>query len=257
MSSKDNLGDRIKNYERLETDQFLMPMLPTIVRLDGRSFSKFTKSFDPFDISMSESMEETTKYLVKQSNALLGYTQSDEITLILYSENTRSQVLFNGKKHKLLSNMASMASVKFYYELSKRTGNDYADNLPSFDCRLYQVPTKMEAWNSVLWRVQDCIKNSVAMLSQQFFSHKQLQGKNQNEQLAMLFHHGVRWSDLPKRFKEGIFVRKIYYDKVIDISGTTVTRSRVDSFDSNMNFNQISNRIEYLFDGDQAVLNED
>ena len=86
MSSKDNLGDRIKQYERIETRGKLIPMLPTVVRLDGRSFSKFTKSFEPFDEDMLQAMVATTKFLVEESNAVIGYTQSDEITLILYTD---------------------------------------------------------------------------------------------------------------------------------------------------------------------------
>jgi len=258
MSSKDNLGDRIKSYERLEKDNFLIPMLPTIVRLDGRSFSKFTKSFEPFDEDMSNAMIETTKFLVKESNALIGYTQSDEITLILYTDNVDSQIFFNGKKHKLLSNLASLASVKFYDEITHlKQVQDLPDLFPSFDCRLFQVPTKMEAWNALLWRVQDSIKNSIQMLAQSHISHKVLQGKNQKQQLQMLDELGVHWEELPNRFKEGTFVRKVVYDKVVyedDLERETirVKRSKVDVVNNGCDFNKIENRIEYIFGEDHS-----
>lgn len=253
MSSKDNLGDRIKNYERLETDQYLIPMLPTVIRLDGRSFSKYTKSFQPFDNCMSYAMEETTKYLVKETNAIIGYTQSDEITLILYSDSVDSQVFFNGKKHKLLSNLPSMASVKFYESLLFCEGSTMPKNLlPSFDCRLFQVPTKMEAWNALLWRVQDCIKNSVQMLAQHHFSHKSLQGKNQKEQLTMLSEDGILWDDLPQKFKEGILISKEPYNKIVD--GVPVQRTRIAVINDDFEFNKIENRIEFLFDGESPRL---
>ena len=119
MSSKDNLGDRMKMYENIETRNTLMYGIPTIIRLDGRNFSSYTKDFEKFDEDMNNTMAETTKFLVKESNALIGYTQSDEITLILFNENRDSQLLFNGRKHKLLSNLASLASVKFYKTITK------------------------------------------------------------------------------------------------------------------------------------------
>lgn len=256
MSSKDNLGDRIKQYERIETCGKLIPMLPTVVRLDGRSFSKFTKSFEPFDEDMLHAMVETTKFLVDESNAVIGYTQSDEITLILHTETVTSQLFFDGKKHKLLSNLASLASVKFYEILLSRKGDNMPKQLPSFDCRLFQVPNKMEAWNSLLWRVQDCIKNSIQMLAQKHISHKKLQGKNQKGQLNMLESLGVTWGNLPSAFKEGTFVRKNEYIEYLD-NGDLYTRRRLDVMIFDCNFNKIDNRIEFLFDGENPKMKTD
>jgi tRNA(His) 5'-end guanylyltransferase len=78
-----SLASRHKTYEKeyeivIPHDKFI------IVRIDGHKFSKFTKGFDkPFDTFLSETMEETTKILVEEFNAVTGYTQSDEITLII------------------------------------------------------------------------------------------------------------------------------------------------------------------------------
>lgn len=83
-SSKDAFGDRMKGYESLETDRRAMTGLPLVVRVDGRSFSKFTRGMArPYDTDMANLMVETAKYLVEETNAKVGYTQSDEITLIL------------------------------------------------------------------------------------------------------------------------------------------------------------------------------
>ena len=73
--TKDSLGDRMKSYEAFTCDIKLIPRLPIIARLDGKSFSTFTKG-------LSSLMVETTKKLVEHSNANCGYTQSDEITLV-------------------------------------------------------------------------------------------------------------------------------------------------------------------------------
>jgi len=47
---KDSLGDRMKSYYEDKTRIYLPRRTYTIIRLDGRSFSKFTKRFKkPFD----------------------------------------------------------------------------------------------------------------------------------------------------------------------------------------------------------------
>lgn len=85
MSLLDSLGDRIKDYERRETDRRALKGLPVVVRCDGRSFSRFTHGMArPYDTSMADLMLETAKYLVEQvDGARVAYTQSDEISLII------------------------------------------------------------------------------------------------------------------------------------------------------------------------------
>jgi len=81
---QDDLGDRMKEFESAEAGRRLMPLLPICIRLDGRSFSRYTAKLNkPFDIQMSGIMVTTTKLLVDETNAAMGYTQSDEISLVL------------------------------------------------------------------------------------------------------------------------------------------------------------------------------
>jgi tRNA(His) guanylyltransferase len=151
---KTALGNRMKAYESQE-DTRLMPRLPTIVRLDGRSFSKFCNGMErPFDDSFREAMIEVTKYLVENTNALIGYTQSDEISLVLYSENLKSgSTIFDGRVSKICSVFASMASTKFLLEMQTRFPDKVNKAiLPQFDCRAFAVPSKVEAYNAILWR---------------------------------------------------------------------------------------------------------
>ena len=62
MTSKDELGDRMKQYEGMEASVTFMPYLPIVARIDGRSFSKFTKPFQrPFDSRIMLAMHDTTK----------------------------------------------------------------------------------------------------------------------------------------------------------------------------------------------------
>lgn len=140
-----------------------------------------------------------TSYLVQESNALLGYTQSDEITLVLYSDSAKSLIFFDGKIQKMVSVLASMCSVKFN-ELLKE---EFEEELPLtfFDCRAFTVPNKMEAANAVLWRELDASKNSVSMLARHYFLHRQLQNKTSKEMQEILFQEqNVNWNDMPTFF---------------------------------------------------------
>lgn len=76
MTYKDDFGDRMKLYESAESSRKLDPKFPIVARIDGRSFSKFTKKMQrPYDQRMSDAMVDTTAFLVQETHALLGYTQ--------------------------------------------------------------------------------------------------------------------------------------------------------------------------------------
>lgn len=80
----DSLGDRMKGYEGVSRN-FLTRRVPAIIRLDGKAFHTFTKGMEkPFDLVLTQAMQETMKHLCENiQGCVLGYTQSDEITLVL------------------------------------------------------------------------------------------------------------------------------------------------------------------------------
>src|SRR3954465_15117325 len=159
--SKDDFGDRMKAYESAETERYLMPLLPIYARIDGRCFSGFTDGLErPFDLRITRAMVETTKSVVEETHARIGYTQSDEISLVWQQDRYDSEVFFNGKVQKLVSVLASLASVKFNQVcLAEETLAERARaQLPVFDCRVFQFPNRTEAANAVLWRAKDATK---------------------------------------------------------------------------------------------------
>ncbi|KAJ7707490.1 hypothetical protein B0H17DRAFT_1191976 [Mycena rosella] len=85
------LGERMKSYEAA-TDKQLPADQPTLIRIDGPGFSKFTKG----------------------ATDLLAYTQSDELTLVC-PMGCRA---FNGRVAKLASLAAAYASVRFNHHLA-------------------------------------------------------------------------------------------------------------------------------------------
>lgn len=232
MSKKmDALGDRLKSYERMETESKFLPTLPVYARIDGRCFSKFTRGMErPYDSKMSWIMQETTKYLVEQTGALTGYTQSDEISLIWYSDDPKSEIFFCRKKQKMTSILSAIATAKFVQLALENFPDKCLKNLPTFDARVFQVPSKMEGMNCFLWRVQDAVKNSVTMAAGTVYSHKELMNKNGAEKLDMLMEKGVNWNNYPKFFKEGSFFKREEYLKEDTVRTRVVEINIFDKF---------------------------
>jgi len=204
----DEFGDRMKEYEMKEAGRRFIPMLPVVARIDGKNFSRFTRGFKrPYDDRMVLIMQATTKKLVEETQALIGYTQSDEISLVWYSDDYKSQIFFDGRIQKMTSVLSSMATAFF---------NDYRPillaerdkTLAFFDCRVWQVPNQTEATNTILWREQDATKNSISMAARCYYSHKELHNKGRADMMDMLVEKGVNWNDYPAYFKRGSYIQK-------------------------------------------------
>src|SRR5690606_23998115 len=105
------IGDRCKGYESAESHRHAMRGLPILARLDGRAFHTFTRGMArPYDPRMSRCMIETARFLVEEMHALVGYTQSDEITLVWYVDSaSRAEYPFGGRYQKLASVLAGLA----------------------------------------------------------------------------------------------------------------------------------------------------
>ena len=112
---KDSLGDRMKTYEGVAKTR-LVKRMPVIILIDGKAFHTFTRGFKkPFDKMLMETMQETTKYLCEKiQGCVFGYTQSDEITLILIDyQQLDTSAWFNYEVQKICSISASMATMAF------------------------------------------------------------------------------------------------------------------------------------------------
>lgn len=212
------LDDRMKTYENLECDRKVMPLLPVLARLDGRSFHSFTKGLDKPDYGFNGAMANTTRRLMQESNALVGYTQSDEITLCWLQEDMIKQIFFDGRIFKMVSVLAGMCATIFQDELlaqpfgsdsfRKRVYENKGHLRGVFDCRVWQMPNLGEATNAFVWREMDATRNSVAMIAQKYFSHKELQGVSTKDQKKMLLNKGVDWTTYPSFFTHGTFFVK-------------------------------------------------
>ncbi|MCB9685459.1 MAG: hypothetical protein H6735_10500 [Alphaproteobacteria bacterium] len=198
----------MKAYEKQESGRRHLPLLPICARIDGRSFSRFTRGLRrPYDERLSELMVRTTEHLVEQTQARVGYTQSDEISLVLLADGPKSQTFLDGRVQKLTSLLAAMATGFFVRHLDGALP-EKAGQIPVFDCRTWTVPTREEAVAALLWRQQDATKNAVAMAARHHYAHGELHGRSAAQMQEMLFAKGVNFNDYPTFFKRGTWVRR-------------------------------------------------
>lgn len=265
------LGEWCKWLEKNFSNEVMIPTLPVIIRLDGNNFHSWTKGLNrPFDLDMVELMTETTMFLVKETNAVVGYTQSDEITLILYSKDRKSSIYNDGKKQKILSKLTAKC-VNFFNEKRKELLPSH-NKTAIFDCRIYQTPTLQDACAQLLWRENDATKNSISMLAQSLFSHNQLQNLNGNQmQDKMMIEKGINWNDLNSKLKRGTYIKRMQTsrpfssEKLNDLPLMHTARKNPDlilerSVIKEVEypiFNSIANKVDVIFNDHKPILRED
>jgi tRNA(His) guanylyltransferase len=263
--TSDDLGDRMKGFEKAGIPDRFPTGLPVMARMDGRSFSSFTRGLTrPYDERLSKVMQKTTEFLVGETNAVMGYCQSDEITLCLYSASPESSIYFDGRVVKLISQLAAITSVHFYDLCQKELPPEYAKKMPSFDARVWTVPSKEEAANTFLWREMDATKNSISMTAQTLFSHNALHGKNGSEKIAMMKEKGFHWEELPAFFRHGTFFQRRVLSSSFSVEELeslppkhharlnpqlTFERSVIEKIDM-PSFVKVKNRVGCIFDGE-------
>ncbi len=265
MKTCDDLGDRIKGYENRETERIALNRVPLIVRIDGRCFHSFTKGMDrPFDEKFCDTMICITKKLVDEFNAKIGYTQSDEITLVFYSEDVKSEQIFGGRIFKITSILAATATAFFLQRAYGLWPEKCINRPPTFDARVFEVPNKMEAVNTLLWRELDATKNAISMAARAYLSHKELQNKNGSEMQEMLFQKGINFNDYKPKFKRGTFIGRKEIIKELDADilnkipankrpTEPILRSIVTELELPQ-LNKIANPVEVLFDNVEPIL---
>ena len=248
-----DLAKRMKEFYEGIPKTKLMRRCPVIIRLDGRSFHTFTRGFKrPFDEILIKTMQETTKYLCENiQGCVLGYTQSDEITLVLVDyQRFESCAWFDYEIQKICSISASMTTMafnKFFrnnvenfiqdcatdyetqglcgegtieYELCK-TYEKALEKGAMFDARVFNIP-KEEVTNCVYWRQLDASRNSIQMVGQANFSHKELHCKTCNDiQDMLILKKDINWNDLPTYQKRGTCV--VRNKIIVENNGVTET----------------------------------
>lgn len=237
---RDDLGNRMKTFYEQIPKIRLMRRTPVVIRIDGKAFHTFTRGFKrPFDDVLIKTMQETAKYLCENiQGCSLAYTQSDEISLLLIDyQRFETSAWFDYEIQKMCSISASMATMAFnrifvesYNKWGSGRHSDYNPNEDvdeflklekvyskafkngaMFDARVFNIP-KEETCNYFYWRQLDASRNSIQMVGQANFSHKELQHKSCNDIQDMLMtQKGINWNDFPAYQKRGSCVVKENY----------------------------------------------
>ena len=292
MPVNDALGVRMKEKYEMRARSYLTPGVPVAIRIDGKAFHTFTKGFKkPFDRVLMTSMQKTMQYLCQNiQGCVFGYTQSDEITLILIDYQTiDTDCWFGYQVQKVCSIAASMATMAFNRFFANEVANEimdwkcgftpqsceiqerekmYQERLKSatnkgamFDARCFNIP-KEEVANLIYWRQLDATRNSIQMVAQANFSHKELQGQTCNMLQDKLFlEKGINWNNYPADCKRGAACIKEVVEVPCDNDGIAL-RSRW-LIDDNMPIikgegrNYVNSRILYFDEIENDALEED
>ena len=230
MPVHDDLGTRMKTFYEQVPKTRLTRRTPVAIRIDGKAFHTFTRGFDkPFDKVLGNAMVATMKYLCENiQGCVFGYTQSDEITLILIDyQKFTSSAWFDYEVQKMCSIAASMATMEFNRRFNEEVNNWYytcpidisKDDLfytyvnsikkgAMFDARCFNIP-KEEVCNLVYWRQLDATRNSIQMVGQANFSHNELQNCSCNDiQNKLMLEKLINWNNYETRWKRGVAWRK-------------------------------------------------
>lgn len=216
---RDDLGNRMKIFYEEVPKTRLMRRCPVICRIDGKAFHTFTRGFKrPFDDVLIMTMQETAKYLCENiQGCQLAYTQSDEISLLLIDyQRFETSAWFDYEIQKMCSISASMATMAFNRIFSETVSDLKVDNTKPmdryfevaysgamFDARVFNIPRE-EVTNYFYWRQLDASRNSIQMVGQANFSHRELQHKSCNDIQDMLMtQKGINWNDFPTYQKRG------------------------------------------------------
>ena len=195
---------RLRVFETAH-DHCALPGLYLVARLDGRGFTRLTKEVHPFEAPFDERMRdymvETTRHLLDCGFRMVyGYTQSDEISLLLHpNEDT-----FGRKLRKYISVLAGEASAQFSLQLGA---------VGVFDCRISQLPRQQDVLDYFRWRQEDAGRNSLNahcywLLRKQGRTvgeaTSQVKGLSTSAKHDLLFGAGINYNTLPTWQKRGV-----------------------------------------------------
>jgi tRNA(His) 5'-end guanylyltransferase len=225
----DELDARMRIHETAH-DLCVLPGMHIVVRLDGRGFTRLTKevhAFEaPFDTRFRDMMLNTVEHLMQCGfNVRYGYTQSDEISLLLHVDDDA----FNRKERKLISLLAGEASACFSLQLG---------GIAAFDGRICQLPNVALVADYFAWRNEDAARNALNAhcywaLRKAGIEAEAAAGRLSRLDVAekneLLFQHGVNFNDLPlwQKRGSGLYwhdVEKAGFNPKDGVATTTVRR---------------------------------
>ena len=239
----------MKSYER-ETNIVLNKKVPVIGRVDGKCFSKFTKSLkksadSPWSSEFIYAMTTAATAACKEiQGCKMAYVQSDEISFLITDTSSVNSEAYHGyKMRKMDSIVASTVTVEFFGALvSKIPG--MIEARPKFDARFWNLSTD-EIVNYFIYRQQDAVRNSVQMLARHHFSHKDCCNKSVIQLKDMLQNKGIVWKDIDIYCQRGAAIVNKTFEETLTYSRNGVEQQA------------IVNRKKWVIDWSTPIFTED
>jgi tRNA(His) 5'-end guanylyltransferase len=209
----DDLDAKMRAFETAR-DPSALPGVFLVARIDGRSFTRLTKEImdykRPFDERFRDAMIGTVEHLMSCGfQALFGYTQSDEISLLFGREENS----FGRNTRKWTSILAGEASAAFAVRISQ---------VAAFDCRVIELPTENLVVDYFRWRSEDAHRNALSAWcywklreegTDVAGATQLLEGMSSSKKNELLLQRGINFNDLPAWQRRGIGVLWEEYDK--------------------------------------------
>jgi tRNA(His) guanylyltransferase len=204
----------------------LMPGAWTVIRVDGRSFTRFTSErFDkPFDERFRNHMTAAAEALMREMNGIYAFTESDEIS-VLFPPRWE---MFDRELEKLVSVAAGIASAAFTLSMGESA---------HFDARVWLGSDVEAVADYFMWRHFDaarCCLNGWAYWtmrnagSSYAEASKELEKRTAAWKNELLFRHGTNFNDVPNWQKRGVGVYWADYeiDGLNPVTGTPTVAVR-------------------------------
>lgn len=220
----DDFDREMRVYEE-SLDQYILPDVYLVARLDGRSFTRLTKEvcgFEaPFDVRFRDLMTDTVKALMNAGFRIVyGYTESDEISLLFHPDDNT----FGRKERKINTTLAGEASAAFSLALGR---------VATFDCRVVPLPDQSRVADYFAWRQEDSHRNSLnahcywALRKEgqtQNVATTELESRSVAYKKELLFQKGINYNELPAWQKRGM---GIYFTNVDKEGYNPITKEAV------------------------------
>jgi tRNA(His) guanylyltransferase len=177
------------------------PGLWTVLRVDGRGFSRLTEEHftKPFDDRIRQNMTAAAVALVTELGAVYGCTHSDEISVLL----PPSSELFGRGQEKLVSVSAGIASAAF---------TAAAGTPAHFDSRAWIGAAVSDVADYFSWRQSDAARSALGSwcywtLRKAGSTGQQataaLKGASTSDLNELLYQHGISYNDVPAWQRRG------------------------------------------------------
>ncbi|GAM22298.1 hypothetical protein SAMD00019534_054730 [Acytostelium subglobosum LB1] len=215
----------VKQFE--QPDQ-LLPNVWVVIRVDGRSFHKFTTKHEyqkPNDDRGLELMNRCALEVCKEfTDIVIAFGESDEYSFVLKKTCT----LFERRESKIISSVVSYFTSQFVYRWKEYFGEYPLRYPPTFDSRAVCYPSDQNLRDYLSWRQADTHINNMyntvywaLVLKGGKTPHEaevSLKGTLAEAKNEILFtQFGINYNTLPQMYRKGsVIYRKMVNEESID-----------------------------------------